>query len=126
MPFQPAPAATEPGAGHPGLESVIAGLLGRLTLEEKVRMVVGAGVWSTVAIERIGLRAMVLSDGPAGVRSTTDDVPQTSASFPAPSALSATWDVELAARTGALFASEARRHGVDVVQIGRASCRERV
>lgn len=115
MPFQPAPSVTGSGAGHPALESVIAGLLGRLTLEEKVRMVVGAGMWSTVAIERIGLRAMVLSDGPAGVRGTTGDVPQTSASFPAPSALSATWDVELAARTGALFASEARRHGVDVV-----------
>jgi beta-glucosidase len=40
---------------------------------------------------------------------------ETSASFPAPSALAATWDVGLADRAGALFAAEARRHGVDVV-----------
>ncbi|SDC82604.1 beta-glucosidase [Sanguibacter gelidistatuariae] len=115
MHFQTAPTSTGSGAGRPSLEAVIADLLAQLTLEEKVRMVVGADMWSTVAIERIGLRAMVLSDGPAGVRGTTAQAPQTSASFPAPSALSATWDVELAARTGALFASEARRHGVDVV-----------
>lgn len=91
------------------------GLLRQLTTEEKVRLVVGAGLWSTTAIERIGLRAMHVSDGPAGVRGVSDDPSETAASFPAPSALAATWDVDLADEVGALFAAEARRHGVDVV-----------
>ncbi|AEE44608.1 beta-glucosidase [Cellulomonas fimi] len=92
-----------------------AALLAALTTEEKVRLVVGAGLWSTTAVPRIGLRAMHLSDGPAGVRGVTDDPTETAASFPAPSALAATWDRDLADEVGALFAAEARRHGVDVV-----------
>ncbi|MEJ3654228.1 glycoside hydrolase family 3 C-terminal domain-containing protein [Actinomycetes bacterium KLBMP 9759] len=86
-----------------------------LSVEEKVRLVVGADMWSTIPIERIGLRPIVFSDGPAGVRGTGRVEGETSASFPAPSALAATWDVELAARAGAVFAGEAARHGVDVV-----------
>ncbi|MFC4942198.1 beta-glucosidase family protein [Pseudonocardia sp. GCM10023141] len=86
-----------------------------LTLEEKVALVVGADMWTTTPIERIGLRPVTMSDGPAGVRGTSRDPEETSASFPAPSALAATWDVELLARAGALFAAEARRHGVDLV-----------
>ena len=53
-----------------------------------------------------------MSDGPVGVRGPDGG---TSAMFPAPSALAATWDLDLARRSGALFAAEARRHGVDVV-----------
>jgi beta-glucosidase len=93
------------------LEALAAGL----TTEEKVALVVGADMWHTTSLPRIGLRSMVLSDGPAGVRGTGDVPGETSASFPAPSALAATWDLGLAARAGALFASEARRHGVDLV-----------
>ncbi|WP_263731257.1 beta-glucosidase family protein [Cellulomonas sp. SG140] len=96
-----------------GTDALVA-LAGTLTLEEKVALVVGAGLWTTTAIPRIGLRAMVLSDGPAGVRGIGPDA-GTSASFPAPTALAATWDVELADRVGTFFAAEAHRHGVDVV-----------
>lgn len=90
-------------------------LVAELTVEEKVGLVVGVDMWSTLPIERIGLRSVVMSDGPAGVRGTSRIADETSASFPAPSALAATWDVELATRAGVLFAGEARRHGVDVV-----------
>ena len=38
---------------------------------------------------------MVFSDGPAGVRGTTKDERKPSASLPCPSALGATWDVDL-------------------------------
>lgn len=90
-------------------------LAAALSLEDKVRLVVGAGLWSTTAIPHIGLRAMHVSDGPAGVRGVSDSTDETSASFPAPSALAATWDVDLADEVGHVFAAEARRHGVDVV-----------
>ncbi|MDM7855268.1 beta-d-glucosidase [Cellulomonas alba] len=104
--------ASRRGAVRPrSLEALVA----ELTDAEKVSLVVGAGLWATTAIPRIGLRAMHLSDGPAGVRGVSEDGVETSASFPAPSALSATWDVRLADEVGRAFAAEARRHGVDVV-----------
>ncbi|MFC7642722.1 hypothetical protein ACFQX6_18595 [Streptosporangium lutulentum] len=43
-------------------------LVEKLDLERKVRLLTGATVWSTHAEPGIGLRAMVTSDGPAGVR----------------------------------------------------------
>ena len=86
-----------------------------LTLTQKVSLLSGATAWRLHPAESAGLRSIVVSDGPAGVRGTSEVAGETSASFPAPSALSATWDVELAARVGRLFAAEARRHGVDVV-----------
>ncbi|WP_285101470.1 glycoside hydrolase family 3 C-terminal domain-containing protein [Promicromonospora sp. MEB111] len=87
-------------------------LLDQLSVEEKVSLVVGASMWTTTGVPRIGLEPVVLSDGPVGVRGPNGG---TSAMFPAPSALAATWDLELARRAGVLFAAEARRHGVDVV-----------
>lgn len=105
------PTAERPTTG----EASLSALLTRLSLEEKVRLVVGAGLWSTTAVPHIGLRSMHVSDGPAGVRGISDSADETSASFPAPSALAATWDVDLADEVGAVFAAEARRHGVDVV-----------
>ncbi|MFI6425278.1 beta-glucosidase [Promicromonospora sp. NPDC050880] len=87
-------------------------LLQELSAEEKVALVVGASMWATTAVPRLGLEPVVMSDGPVGVRGPDGG---TSAMFPAPSALAATWDLGLAARAGTLFAAEARRHGVDVV-----------
>ena len=89
--------------------------LAALPLAAKVRLLTGASAWRLHAAAAAGLRSMVVSDGPAGVRGTGEAAGETSASFPAPSALSATWDTDLAARLGRLFAAEARRHGIDVV-----------
>jgi beta-glucosidase len=87
-------------------------ILDELSAEEKVSLVVGASMWATTAVPRLGLEPVVMSDGPVGVRGPDGG---TSAMFPAPSALAATWDLDLARRSGALFAAEAKRHGVDVV-----------
>lgn len=90
-------------------------LLDRLTLEQKAALVQGADFWTTVALPEIGLRAMTLSDGPAGVRGPRWDEREPSLNMPSGSALAASWDVDLAYRYGAAAASEARRKGVDVV-----------
>jgi beta-glucosidase len=90
-------------------------LLAKLTLEEKVALVSGAGFWTTVPLERIGLRAMVLSDGPSGVRGERWDERSPSLSMPSGTALAASWDPELAYRYGQAAAAEARRKGVDIV-----------
>ena len=90
-------------------------LLAELTLEEKVALVSGADFWTTSPIERIGLRAMVLSDGPAGVRGPVWDERSPSLNLPSGSALAASWDPEFARRYGEAAGVEARRKDVDVV-----------
>ena len=86
-----------------------------LTLEEKVRLLTGRDFWSTWPLERIGLRSMVLSDGPSGVRGAAWDERDPSLNLPSGSALAASWDPDIARRYGAVAAVEARRKGVDVV-----------
>jgi beta-glucosidase len=86
-----------------------------LDLEQKVRLLTGADFWSTHPEPAVGLRRMVLSDGPAGVRGETFDERDPSLSLPSGTALGATWDVDLARRYGAALGAEARRQGVDVV-----------
>ena len=90
-------------------------LLEKLTLEQKASLIQGADFWTTVPLPEIGLRAMTLSDGPAGVRGPRWDEREPSLNLPSGSALAASWDVDLAYRYGAAAASEARRKGVDVV-----------
>ncbi|MEU1163363.1 glycoside hydrolase family 3 C-terminal domain-containing protein [Streptomyces sp. NPDC005921] len=93
----------------------VTSLVEALTLEEKVRLLTGRDLWSTSPIEKIGLRSIIVSDGPAGVRGTNWDERDPSLNFPSGSALAASWDLVLARRYGAALAAEARRKGVDVV-----------
>ncbi|MFE7332152.1 beta-glucosidase [Streptomyces sp. NPDC057565] len=90
-------------------------LVDRLSLEQKVRLLTGASVWSLHDEPAVGLRSIVVSDGPSGVRGTAMDDRDPSASLPAASAVAATWDLDRIRRLGALIAAEARRKDVDVV-----------
>ncbi|MBB2975848.1 beta-glucosidase [Microbacterium endophyticum] len=90
-------------------------LLEKLSLETKAALVQGADFWTTVPVPEIGLRAMTLSDGPAGVRGPRWDEREPSLNMPSGSALAAAWSTDLAYRYGAAAASEARRKDVDVV-----------
>jgi beta-glucosidase len=85
-------------------------LVGELTLDEKAALTAGAGMWTTVAIERLGIPAVNVTDGPAGARgpwlpSERDDP---SPNIPCGSALGATWDPELLEALGALLGASAR------------------
>jgi beta-glucosidase len=86
-----------------------------LSLEQKVRLLTGADFWSLHPEPSAGLRRVVMSDGPAGVRGERWDERDTSANVPSPTALAATWDVARVTGTGRLLAAEARRKGVDVL-----------
>src|SRR3984957_6038079 len=90
-------------------------LLAALDLEDKVRVLTGADNWRTCPLPAIGLRAMVMSDGPAGVRGQTMDERNPSASLPCPSALGATWDPALVSELAFALGTEARSKGVDVL-----------
>ncbi|MDL4771711.1 glycoside hydrolase family 3 protein [Actinomadura xylanilytica] len=95
-------------------ESGLRARLAELTLDEKTDLLTGADFWTLRPIPRIGLRRLVLSDGPNGVRGTRWDDRETSLLFPNPTALAATWDPAAAERTGRLNGAQARDKGVHV------------
>ena len=86
-----------------------------LPVEAKVRLLTGADSWRTYGDDTLGLRPIIMSDGPAGVRGVTKDDRNPSASLPCPSALGATWDRELIHELAAALGAEARGKGIDVV-----------
>ena len=90
-------------------------LIAKLTLEEKVSLVSGEDFWTTVALPSVGLRKMVVSDGPSGVRGPLWDERSPSLSLPSASSVASTWNTATVALAGKLMAFEARRKGVDVV-----------
>ncbi|WP_370109852.1 beta-glucosidase [Streptacidiphilus sp. MAP12-33] len=96
-------------------ETAVEAALGKLDLTAKVALLAGADMWSLPANEDIGLGRLVMSDGPAGVRGENWTPDDPSVSVPSPTALAATWSLELTYRTGQLLAQEARRKGAHVV-----------
>ncbi|NCC77598.1 MAG: hypothetical protein EOM08_14335, partial [Clostridia bacterium] len=74
-------------------------ILFQMTLEEKCSMLSGQDFWHTQAIERLGLPAIMVSDGPHGLRRQADEgdhlglmasVPATC--FPSGVGLGSSWD----------------------------------
>ncbi|WP_133963046.1 glycoside hydrolase family 3 C-terminal domain-containing protein [Rathayibacter sp. PhB151] len=102
-------------AEGPDADALLTELIGRLDLEEKVQLLTGRDFWTTWPIERIGLRRMLVSDGPSGVRGEVWDERSPSLNLPSATALSSSWDRSIARRYGAAAAVEARRKDVDVV-----------
>lgn len=89
--------------------------LAALGLDDMTRLLAGQDLWSLPALPAIGLRSLVMSDGPIGVRGVRWTAADPSIALPSPTALAATWDPELARRAGRLLAQEARRKGVHVL-----------
>ena len=98
--------------GIPGDESA---LVARLDLEQKVRLLTGRDSWVLHNAAEIGLRHLVMSDGPAGVRGVRFDAANPSSSLPCPVALGATWDVALVEELALALGHETRAKGIDVL-----------
>ncbi len=104
-------------------ESQIEELLSQLTLEEKIGMIHGNGLFRTKAVERLGIPRLVTSDGPMGVRMEFPDdswyplnLSDDYVSYgPSNSALAATWNPKLAYETGKVLGEEARGRGKDMI-----------
>jgi beta-glucosidase len=102
--------------------SAASSLLGQLTLEEKASLCLGSDFWHTAPVERLGIAAIMVSDGPHGLRVQPDEADHVGISgsvpatcFPTASALASSWDPELVRRVGAALGREARAQGVAVV-----------
>lgn len=110
-----------------------------MTLEEKAELIVGAGWGSMTAgamtassevlvpgaagttnpIERLGIPATVLSDGPAGVRISPTrrgtDKTFYATGFPVGTSLASTWNTELVEQVGKAMGNEVLEYGIDVL-----------
>jgi len=104
-----------PDPDHAARERAVDDALAGLDLDEKAAIVAGAGMWALPAIPRVGLRAVMMSDGPVGVRGRGWGRADPSVQLPSPTALAATWDPGLVRVAGNLLAQEARRKGVHVL-----------
>ena len=93
----------------------IEALLKQMTLEEKVSMLAGADMWHTQGVERLGIPAIKMSDGPNGARGGSLKGDVTSACFPVGIALASTWNIELVARVGAALGEETKTKGAHVL-----------
>ncbi len=92
----------------------LAGLVGKLDLPGKVRLLTGASMFTLHGDPSVGLDAMAFSDGPTGVRGlvfTGEPV----ACLPNATLLASSWRAESAREVGALLAEEAQRQRVHVV-----------
>ncbi len=101
----------------------VAATLAAMTLEEKVALCAGRGLWSLGGVPRLGVPPIVLTDGPHGVRLMKGDLGEAAnlseneaaTCFPTASALAATWDLALLEEVGVALGEEARAMGVSVL-----------
>lgn len=97
------------------MEKFIEKKLNELTLAEKVSLLAGADMWRTIAIERTGIPALKVTDGPNGARGQDGNTGPTSADFPVGMAMGATWNPELIKQVGAALADETKAKGSHVL-----------
>ncbi|KQT02070.1 beta-glucosidase [Cellulomonas sp. Leaf395] len=97
-------------------------VLAQLTLQEKASLTSGSDFWHTQGVERVGVPAVMVADGPHGLRKQAEDadhlglgdsVPATC--FPTAAALGSSWDVDLLTRVGEALGRETRANDVAVL-----------
>jgi len=96
-------------------------ILKKMTLSEKVSLLVGRDFWNTNSLKRFKLPSICVSDGPFGVRKVEQrglsalDTSLPATAFPTTSALACTFDDELLKEVGIALAKECIDQGVDVI-----------
>ena len=126
----------DPQLGKDSLDKVIAAM----TIEEKAHLLIGTGMsgntgddpvigmtqnivpgaaGTTYPIERLGIPAIVLADGPAGLRINPtregDDQTYYCTHFPIGTLLASTWNQELVESVGQSIGNEVLEYGADVL-----------
>ena len=82
----------------------------KMTLEEKIDYIGGHASWYVRAIDRLGLPAVRMADGPQGVRNNTK-----STLYPSGIAAAATWDTDLIEQMGISLGKDSRARGVHIL-----------
>jgi beta-glucosidase len=90
-------------------------LVAQLTTDEKVSLLAGLDMWHSHAIDRLGIPALKVTDGPNGARGVGGARGKSSASFPVGVAMGATWNIDLIGRIGKALAEETRSKGAQIL-----------
>lgn len=97
-------------------------LVSKMTLEEKAAMCSGADFWHTEAVERLGIPASMVSDGPHGLRKQDDKADHLGVNesikavcFPAGCGTAASFNRELLKEMGEAIGNECQAEGVSVI-----------
>lgn len=97
-------------------------LIKDMTLEEKASLCSGADFWHTKAVERLGIPAMMVSDGPHGLRKQDEKADHLGMNesikavcFPAGCAMAASFDRELIYKIGEVIGNECQAESLGVV-----------
>lgn len=89
-------------------------ILDEMSLDEKISMLTGDGMWNVRGTEE--LPSVRMSDGPTGLRMTDNSIEAAVATcFPTESALACTWDKNAVRKVGEAIAEEATAMGVNVL-----------
>jgi beta-glucosidase len=128
---------TEPQLGHDPIPEIVK----QMTLEEKVKVVVGKGFsvpgfrmrandttpdklaaisGHTIPISRFGIPSIGMADGPAGIHRfmmTAQDSADNlfSTAWPVGTLLASSWDTALVKKVGVAFGEEIRAYGIDFI-----------
>ena len=97
------------------IDDVIAKALRELDVADKVQLLTGAAAFSLHGNEALGLRPMIFSDGPTGVRGSEFVGGKKVALFPNATLLAQAWDEVAAEGVGEMLAGEGHALDVDVV-----------
>ena len=81
-------------------------LLSQMTLEEKISMLAGTELWYSSAVQRLGIPAFRMADGPNGVRGIWSEMSPTAAATPVGMALGATWNPDVVEKIGNVLGDE--------------------
>jgi beta-glucosidase len=100
----------------------IAALLAGLSVPQKAALCLGSDFWHTAPVSELGIEAVMLSDGPHGLRKQPDRgadaglrASEPATCFPTASALGCSWDPDLAREVGAALGVEARAQDIAAV-----------
>lgn len=102
----------------PAVEARANSILAQMTTEEKADLATGQlnnfyGFYNN-PIERVGIPAQTMADGPVGVRIANPNVDRRSTDFPSGTAMAATWNRRLIREVGATIGNEAFHTGHNV------------
>ncbi len=97
-------------------------LISQMTLEEKASLCSGADFWHTKAVERLGIPAVMVSDGPHGLRKQAEEGDHlgindsiSAVCFPAGCGTAASFNRELITKMGETLGNECQSEGVSVI-----------
>lgn len=93
-------------------------IISKMTFEEKAALLTGGADLTTGSVERLGIPGIELSDGPHGVRRIDGQkrhIDGGDVCLPTASAVGATWNPEIAYKSGAAIGRDCVEEGIDVI-----------